>query len=290
MRSSDNLCKYLAETYPEAFVEWLLHEEPGAVQVLKTELGLEPIRADSVTFVQTQSCILHLEFQVEPQTQPPLPLRMLDYWVRLHRRYQCEIVQVLILLKPTTIEVPKAFISSTTRHDYRVVKLWEEEPEQFFENSALLAFATLARAEKPRTLLETVAERVSQIEPMSQRQEVSMVVQILAGLKYEKELIQSLFREGMMRESVMYQEILAEGREEGIQLGKQEGIQLGKQEGRQEGELLVILRQMKRRFGELPTSLETRLKSLKVAEIETLAEAIFDFSDIEDVQQWLGDL
>jgi predicted transposase/invertase (TIGR01784 family) len=46
-----------------------------------------------------------------------------------------------------------------------------------------------------------------------------------------------------MRESSMYQEILAEGREAGLQegiergqeLGRQEGLQEGLQEGRQEG-------------------------------------------------------
>jgi hypothetical protein len=32
---------------------------------------------------------------------------------------------------------------------------------------------------------------------------------ILAGLKFKKDLIRQLFREGMMRESVIYQEILA---------------------------------------------------------------------------------
>ena len=46
----DNLCKYLAETYPEQFAEWLLGERVDNLEVLKTELQIEPIRADSVTF------------------------------------------------------------------------------------------------------------------------------------------------------------------------------------------------------------------------------------------------
>jgi predicted transposase YdaD len=44
---------------------------------------------------------------------------------------------------------------------------------------------------------------------------VSGYAQILAGLKFEKEMIRQVFREGMMRESVIYQEILEEGRQEG---------------------------------------------------------------------------
>ncbi|MEB3830859.1 flagellar assembly protein H, partial [Phormidium sp. CCY1219] len=50
-------------------------------------------------------------------------------------------------------------------------------------------------------------------------------------------------RRDIMRESSMYQEILAEGREAGLregiergqELGRQEGLQEGRREGRQEG-------------------------------------------------------
>ena len=57
--SYDNACKYLAEQYPADFVRWLLGVEPTQIEVLKTELTLEPIRADSVTFLQTANQIPH---------------------------------------------------------------------------------------------------------------------------------------------------------------------------------------------------------------------------------------
>lgn len=94
----DNTCKYLAETYPEDFAKWLLSTETSDIKVLKTELNLEPIRADSVTFLQTSNQILHLEFQTQPKSTPPLDFRMLDYYVRLKRQYGCDIEQVIIFL------------------------------------------------------------------------------------------------------------------------------------------------------------------------------------------------
>ena len=94
----DNLCKYLAEQYPNQFVRWLSSESATEVQVLKTELSLEPIRADAVTLLQTSNQILHLEFQTQPESDPPLSLRMLDYWVRLHRQYRRPVDQVIIFL------------------------------------------------------------------------------------------------------------------------------------------------------------------------------------------------
>lgn len=93
--SFDNLCKLLAETYPANFATWLLGKTPTSIKVLKTELSIEPIRADSVTFLATSERILHLEFQLNPMSKPPLPLRMLDYWVRLYRCYQLPVTRNL---------------------------------------------------------------------------------------------------------------------------------------------------------------------------------------------------
>jgi predicted transposase YdaD len=61
--SFDNLCKLLAEKHPDRFADWLLGEpSTTSIEVLKTELSIEPIRADSVTLLQTRGRILHLEF------------------------------------------------------------------------------------------------------------------------------------------------------------------------------------------------------------------------------------
>jgi hypothetical protein len=53
--SYDNLTKLLAEKYPERFATWLLGAPQTNVEILKTELSIEPIRADSLTFLKTQS-------------------------------------------------------------------------------------------------------------------------------------------------------------------------------------------------------------------------------------------
>jgi predicted transposase YdaD len=54
----DNTLKYLVEQYPEQFLRWLLVSEPTDIQILKTELSLEPIRADAVIFLRIDNRIL----------------------------------------------------------------------------------------------------------------------------------------------------------------------------------------------------------------------------------------
>ena len=71
--SFHNVCKILAEKYPTNFTRWLLPDEPQRIKVLKTELSIEPIRADSVTFLQTENRILHLEFQTTTKSETPIP-------------------------------------------------------------------------------------------------------------------------------------------------------------------------------------------------------------------------
>jgi predicted transposase/invertase (TIGR01784 family) len=274
--SFDNCCKLLAEKYPEQFASWLLGQPTQSVEVLKTELSIEPIRADSVIFLRTQGRILHIEFQVKLESEPPLPLRFLDYWVRLFRLFRVPIVQVLILLRPPAegTEIESAFVMGTTRHEYRVVKLWEQDPALFLNDPALLPLATLAAGES-KGLLERTAIEVSKIEPESQRKEISAYAQLMAGLRFNKKLIYQVFREGMMRESVIYQDIL------------QEGEQKGRQEGRQEGELALILRQLTRRVGTITPEVEAQVRRLSLTQLDNLGEALLDFSQASDLDGWL---
>lgn len=274
--SFDNCCKLLAEKYPEQFASWLLGQPTSSVEVLKTELGIEPIRADSVILLRTQGRILHIEFQVKLESEPPLPLRFLDYWVRLYRRFRVPIVQVLVVLRPPAegTEIESAFVMGTTRHEYNVVKLWEQDPALFLNDPALLPLATLA-AGQSEDLLKRTAAQVSKIEPESQRKEISAYAQLMAGLRFNKKLIYQVFREGMMRESVIYQDIL------------QEGEQKGRQEGRQEGELALILRQLTRRVGTISPEVEAKIRRLSLTQLDSLGEALLDFSQVSDLDGWL---
>lgn len=220
--SYDNVCKFLAEQYPAAFVRWLLVMEGENIQLLKTELSQEPIRADALTFLKTANRILHLEFQTLPASKPPLPFRMLDYYVRLKREYDLEVEQVVLFLKQTTsaIAFTDQYQDRQTRHGYRVVRLWEHEPEPLLSSPALLPFAVLARTDAPATLLRDVAERVANIEDSQERSNLTGCAEVLAGLRFEKDLIRQLFREGVMQESVIYQDILQQGVQQGLQQGE----------------------------------------------------------------------
>ncbi|MBD2099482.1 DUF4351 domain-containing protein [Leptolyngbya sp. FACHB-261] len=121
------------------------------------------------------------------------------------------------------------------------------------------------------------------MKPTSQRQSVSAAVQVLAVLRFDKDLIRVVFREDTMRESVIYQDILQQGLQQGVQQGLQQGVQQGKQE---EG-VALILRLLNRRLGSISSEQQQSIQQLSVAQLEDLAEALLDFSNSADLENWL---
>ena len=261
----DNLCKYLAEKHPDRFASWLLGREVTGTRVFKTELSLEPVRADSVTFLRLSDRILHLEFQVNVPQNKPMPLRMVNYWVRLYWQHNLPITQVLIWLKETNNEAvfETEFQLESTRHRFQVVRMWEQSPEALLESPGLLPLAILSQTEDPTGLLSQVANKVATIEQPEEREEIITSIQLLSGLRFNLDLVRSFLRGGYMRESVVFQDIL------------------------KQGVLAMIYRQLPRRIGPVAIELQQRLLQLSVSQLEELGEALLDFSRPEDLIAWL---
>jgi predicted transposase/invertase (TIGR01784 family) len=58
-------------------------------------------------------------------------------------------------------------------------------------------------------------------------------------------------------------------------------------EGRTEGERSLVLRQLTRRLGTLPTSVEAQVQALALPQLEALGEALLDFTQLADLTDWL---
>ena len=279
----DNLCKYLCEKYPDRFASWVLGQSIHDVEILEPDLSIEPLRADTVTFLRTPDRILHLEFQVEVPNQKTIPSQMLNDWVRLYWEYELPIGQVLIWLKQTTNPAvfEDRFALEFTEHKYQVIRLWEQSPEPLLHNPALLPLATLAATEDDSQLLVEVIQQVNKIEEPEDRREIYACTQILAGLRFNEELIGNLFQEGIMRESVIYQQIIKEGLAEGFTEGLAEGLEQGRQ-----AEVLLIQRLLKRRIGTVNPDLLAKIQKLYFSQLEDLGEALLDFELEEDLVEW----
>ena len=220
----DNICKFLAETFPIDFASWLLGEPINFTKLEPSELSVEPIRADSVIFLKSLRMILHIEFQTDPNKN--IPFRMTDYLLRLYRQFpDREIYQVVIYLTPSEspLVYETTFNLGGLSHQFNVIRLWEQPTEIFQQYQGLLPFATLSQTKNPEETLRQVARQIEQITDKQVQSNVAASTAIISGIALNKEIIQRLLRSEIMKESVIYQEILLEGLTEGEARGLAKG-------------------------------------------------------------------
>jgi predicted transposase/invertase (TIGR01784 family) len=117
--------------------------------------------------------------------------------------------------------------------------------------------------------LETVAEF---------RQKLDLVEAILVN-KFPKLSIEEIqkmldLREADITKTRFYQEVLQIGRREGEQFG----LQIG--------EAKMVIRQLTRRCGNLAPIQMQKVRSLSLPELESLGEALLDFQNLADLENW----
>jgi predicted transposase YdaD len=131
----------------------------------------------------------------------------------------------------------------------------------------LLPLAVLTQtADKAQTIREVTAG-IYAVPGKRVQSNVASSAGILAGLLLKRDFINQVLRREIMQQSVIYQE--------------------WKEEFLQEGEQSLILRQLTRRFGELAPTLISQIQSLSISQLESLGEALLDFSQSDDLVNWL---
>lgn len=73
-----------------------------------------------------------------------------------------------------------------------------------------------------------------------------------------------------------------------ITTGERIGYERGKEEGKQEQGQTLVLRLLQRRVGELPQEVREGIQTLSLEQLESLGEALLDFTAIEDLLNWLS--
>ncbi len=221
----DNTCKFLAENFSTDFASWLLGKPIPLTKIKPSELSVEPIRADSIILLESSEIVMHLEFQTK--TDETMAYRMANYWLRLYGKYPTkEIHQTVIYLKPTNspLVYQTSFNSKSLNHNFNIIRLWEQPTGIFQKYQGLLPFAVLSQTPDPQETLRQVARQINNITDHRIQSSVAASTAIISGIALDKEIIQRLLRSEIMEESVIYQEILLEGKVK----GKAEGIAEGK--------------------------------------------------------------
>lgn len=99
----------------------------------------------------------------------------------------------------------------------------------------------------------------------------------------EEQQLETELKQANLVEQEQIMEIVTSWMEKGIEKGIEQGIEQGIEKGEQK----IIKKQLKRRFNNITPSLENQINELSVQQMESLADAIFDFQSVDDLINWL---
>ena len=180
----------------------------------------------------------------------------------------------------------------------RIIRIYLEDLTQE-TNSLGIAIIQLilASEEKAPRLARNLAEKVELETNTELRDNVVEFIEAVLVYKFPKltrQEIEAMFTHSDLKKTRVYQEAMLEGRQEGLQIGEQRGLQIGEQRGLQIGEQrglqrqsAILLRQLTRKLGKVSVRVKSQISKLSLAQLEDLAEAIFDLQTIADLNAWL---
>jgi predicted transposase YdaD len=284
VKKSDIGGKRLLGLAPDTWARWVTQQPDVVMQeILGSEFQWVSRENDVLMKVYSPTWgefLILTELQLRYITKMPLRIRV--YAALAEEKYELPVFPVLVNILPPSknTEIPNRFESNfqglQARQDYFVINLWEVDAETVFERSldTLLPFVpVLKNGGDP----ETVRRALTELQQHEELVELESLLGFFASFVLDTELVNRILRWDMtvLRESPWYQEILQEGRKGGIQ------------EGRHEGELSLTLRQLTRRFGPIAPTVETQIRNLSLDQLDSLGEALLDFSEPTDLETWL---
>jgi Domain of unknown function (DUF4351) len=235
---------------------------------------------------QSIGFLVHLEAQAASQTS--FNQRLFFYFAKLHQEYLQRIYPIVIFSfdepyrpEPNAYTVEFDDLQVLT-FNYRVIQLnrlnWRDyltQPNPVA--AALMAKMRIDPAERPKVKAECLRLLATLRLDPARTTLISGFVDTYLRLSEPEEQV---FRaevgriEPNEREGVM--EIVTSWMERGMERGM-------------EREKALILRQLQCQVGELPEALRRRVEDLAIDQLEVLGEALLAFTNLPDLERWLGE-
>jgi predicted transposase YdaD len=270
----DATLKYLWELFPSAGPALLGLHKKGRVDIRDADLSTVTAMADKVFRVRDRPpWLLHAEFLAHHRYR--LVRDVVAYNALLDRRHNLPVWSVLVLLQASADRPGLTGVYRRYRPDgtcylefrYTVVRVWQQPVDTFLTGDlGLVPLAVLAEgaAASLRTIIDRMRERVARETTPAVGRELLAASKILLGLQHPESALNPLF-EGVlnMRESSVYQAILAEGEAK------------GEVEGEIKEAKKLLLRLGRKCFGPPDKSTRATIETLTdVSQLEQLAERV----------------
>lgn len=224
--------------------------------------------------------LVHIEAQSYAQSN--FAQRMFFYFARLYQKYVQKIYPIVVFsfdeplrAEPQThsVEFPDLKV---LEFNFAAIQLNRLNWRDFLNQQNPIASALMAKM---------------QIAPDDRPKVKAECLRILATLQLDsaRTRLISGFVDTYLRLDELEKRIF-EAEIDKLGIAEQERLMQIRTSWGEEAERSLIFRQLARRVGEVPESLQSRIEALPIEQLESLGEALLDFSSLEDLEIWLARL
>lgn len=187
--------------------------------------------------------------------------------------------KIVVLYPSRAVDIGETYHFEPLLNSPQVQRIYLDELGEVGElplTLGLLRLIVTPEAQAVSAAQAWVAKTRTEVRNAQEQAQLLDLVETIMVYKFSRlsrqEIQQMLgFTETDLKQTRFYQDVFAEG----------------EQEGRQEGEAAIVLRQLIRRFGSLEMDSQTRIRQLSIEQLEALAEALLDFTSVADLMVWL---
>jgi SMI1-KNR4 cell-wall len=190
---TDGVVESLVVNHSTEIAKWLLGSDQRLISVDPLEIIVESKEVNAL-ILKTENTILQIDIRTRPD--PNIPTQFFNDYLRLSTIFpNKEIRQIIIYLKPTNSPLVHltSYETSDTKHDFEVIRLWEQTTDFFLKNTVLMMLAILSNTSNKQETLRCVAKIIENIEE-SISGCVSYDVAILARLVLDNESINQILQ------------------------------------------------------------------------------------------------
>jgi predicted transposase/invertase (TIGR01784 family) len=152
----------------------------------------------------------------------------------------------------------------------RIKRIYLDELPPGSIGMGLIELIVSKEAQAPELVKTLIARTKTEVENDREKQGIIELLETVLLSKFSqlsRQEIEAMFLVSDIKQTRVYQE--------------------AKQEGRQNGEMILLIRQLSKKFGKLKDIYIENINSLKIEQLEKLAEALLDFTEINDLETWL---
>jgi len=222
--------------------------------------------------------LIHIELQ--SKNDPLMPLRMLEYYLRVRELFGRYPRQVLLYVGRERLRMESAIQTERLSYAYRVVDVRALDGDRLLGSSQIgdNIIAILTKRVDLRKTIRRVLEKIAALDAGGRRVALDELT-TLAGLRKVAHIVGEETEAMTILDDIMDHDLYGPL----IRKSEKRGERRGEVKGALKGKLDLIRSLLAKRFGPLPDWAETQLASLDLPALDALGASLLDAASLKEL-------